>query len=64
LALPAEELSFVPVMASEGDAPSVDSAARPSRVIEVVLGGAVVRVPPEVDSKQLAKVLRAVKSAA
>jgi transposase len=64
LALPAEELSVVPVVASEGDAPSVDSSARPTGVIEVVLGGAVVRVPPEVDGKQLAKVLRAVKSLA
>jgi transposase len=64
LALPAEELSFVPVVASEGAAPRADSAAVPSGVIEVVLGGAVVRVPPEVDGKQLAKVLRAVKSLA
>jgi transposase len=64
LALPAEELSFVPVVASEGDAPRVDSSTRPTGIIEVVLGGAVVRVPPEVDGKQLAKVLRAVKSLA
>jgi transposase len=64
LALPAEALAFVPVVASEGVAPSLDPAAEPGGVIEVVLGGAVVRVPPEVDSKQLTKVLRAVKSLA
>jgi hypothetical protein len=33
-------------------------------MIEIVLGGAVVRVPPEVDGNLLAKVLRAVKVAA
>jgi hypothetical protein len=31
-------------------------------IIEVALGGAIVRVPPEVDGKLLGKVLRAVKS--
>jgi hypothetical protein len=31
-------------------------------IIEVTLGDAIVRVPPEVDGKLLAKVLRAVKS--
>ena len=34
----------------------------PVGMIEVVLGGAIVRVPPEVDGRLLAKVLRAVKS--
>jgi hypothetical protein len=39
-----------------------DTAVAP--VIEVALGGAIVRVPPEVDGRLLAKVLRAVKSVA
>jgi transposase len=57
LALPAAALSFVPVVGAT-DAPP----AAPVGMIEVALGGAVVRVPPEVDGKLLAKVLRAVKS--
>jgi transposase len=60
-ALPAAELSFVPVVGAT-DAPPADTSVAP--VIEVALGGAVVRVPPEVDGKLLAKVLRAVKSLA
>jgi hypothetical protein len=40
----------------------VATAAAPVGMIEVVLGGAIVRVPPEVDGRLLAKVLRAVKS--
>jgi transposase len=63
LALPAEELSFVPVVASEADAPTTTCSAG-STVIEIVLGDAVVRVPAAVDGKLLAKVLRAVKSVA
>jgi transposase len=61
LALPAAELSFVPVVGAT-DAPPADTSVAP--VIEVALGGAIVRVPPEVDGKLLAKVLRAVKSVA
>jgi transposase len=61
LALPAAELSFVPVVGAT-DAPPAETAVAP--VIEVALGGAIVRVPPEVDGKLLAKVLRAVKSLA
>jgi transposase len=62
LVLPAEALAFVPVITDAGDAPppSATSAER----IEVALGGAVVRVPPDVDGKLLAKVLRAVKALA
>ncbi len=60
LALPADELSFVPVVASAADAPAGAPSAVPT-VIEIALGDAVVRVPPEVDGKVLAKVLRAVK---
>ena len=64
LALPAEELSFVPVV-GERSRCADRRVPRPGRaVIEVALGGAVVRVPPEVDGKLLAKVLRAVKSVA
>lgn len=61
LALPAAELSFVPVVGVT-DAPPADTSVAP--VIEVALGGAIVRVPPEVDGRLLAKVLRAVKSVA
>ena len=61
LALPAAELAFVPVVGAT-DAPPVATAAAPVGMIEVVLGGAIVRVPPEVDGRLLAKVLRAVKS--
>ena len=61
LALPAEELSFVPVVGAT-DAPPVVNSAPPAGIIEVVLGGAVVRVPPDVDGRLLAKVLRAVKA--
>jgi transposase len=60
LALPAE-LSFVPVVGAT-DAPPAAPSAVSAGLIEVALGGAVVRVPPEVDGKLLAKVLRAVKS--
>jgi transposase len=59
LALAAAELSFVPVVGAT-DAPPADTSVAP--VIEVALGGAIVRVPPEVDGRLLAKVLRAVKS--
>jgi transposase len=61
LALPAEELSFVPMIAA---APEVEAAAPSEAAIEVALSGAVVRVPPGVDGRLLAKVLRAVKSLA
>jgi transposase len=60
LALPAEELAFVPVVAA-AEAPT--TSARPARLIEIGLGDAVVRVPPEVDGRLLSKVLRAVKAA-
>ena len=61
LALPAAELSFVPVIGAT-DAPPAATSAAPVGMIEVVLGGAMVRVPPEVDGRLLAKVLRALKS--
>ena len=68
LALPAEALSFVPVMATDdmpspGESlPEAPACAGPTAVIEVALGGAVVRVPRGADSKLLAKVLRSVRS--
>ena len=62
LVLPAEELAFVPVVAAAADAPS--ASAPSAGLIEVALGGAVVRVPPDADGKLLAKVLRAVKALA
>jgi hypothetical protein len=44
------------------DAPPAATSAAPVGMIEVALGGALVRVPPEVDGTLLAKVLRAVKA--
>jgi transposase len=64
LVLPAEPLSFVPVVAAAADAPPVASPAAPAGLIEVVLGDAVVRVPPDADGKLLAKVLRVVQALA
>ena len=61
LALPAEELSFVPVVGTL-DALSAETSVAPAGLIEVALGDPVVRVPPKVDGRLLAKVLRAVKS--
>jgi transposase len=61
LALPAPTLSFVPVVGAT-DAPPAATSAAPVGMIEVAFGGAIVRVPAEVDGKLLAKVLRAVKS--
>jgi transposase-like protein len=66
----ADEAAFVPVVAASGlplaggshDEAPVPPCAEPSQMIEVVLGGAVVRVPPAVDGKVLATVLRAVKA--
>ena len=73
LTLPmADEAAFVPVVAAADASSSPDDAidealaslcARSSGMIEIELGGAVVRVPPEVDGRLLAKVLRAVKAA-
>ena len=60
--LPAEELAFVSVVRTAAEAPVVASSAPPVGIIEVALGGAVVRVPPGADAKLLAKVLRAVQS--
>jgi hypothetical protein len=51
----------VPVVGAT-DAPPAETSAAPIGMIEVARGGAIVRVPPEVDGKLLAKVLRAVKS--
>jgi len=62
LVLPAEALSFVPVVAAAADASP--TSATSAGLIEVALGSAVVRVPPAVDGKLLAKVLRAVKAVA
>ena len=64
LVLPAEELAFVPVVADRRRGAARATSAPPAGLIEVALGGAVVRVPPEVDGRLLAKVLRAVKAVA
>jgi hypothetical protein len=50
------------VVGSASDVPPGATSAASVGIIEVALGGAIVRVPPEVDGKLLAKVLRAVKS--
>jgi transposase len=72
LVLPAEALTFVPVIAS-AEAPSptasthgapAETSAAPVGMIEVAFGQAVVRVPPGADAKLLAQVLRAVKALA
>ena len=60
LALPAEELAFVPVVAAAEAPPA---SAKPAGLIEIALGTMIVRVPPEVDGRLLAKVLRAVRAA-
>ena len=62
LVLPTEELAFVPVVGTAAEAPPVANSAPPAGIIEIALGAAVVRVPPEVDRRLLAKVLRAVKA--
>ena len=63
LVLPTEELAFVPVVVrTAAEAPPVANSAPPAGIIEIALGAAVVRVPPEVDRRLLAKVLRAVKA--
>jgi len=72
LALPAEALSFVPVVAAaDMPSPSPSRHEVPAAVaggatgsIEVEIDGAIVRVLPGADSRLLAKVLRAVKSLA
>jgi transposase len=63
LALPAEDLAFVPVVRTAAEAPAAKTSAPPATMIEVALGDVVVRVPPAVDGRLLAKVLRAVKAA-
>ena len=60
LALPAEDLAFVPVVAAAEAPPA---SARPAGLIGIALGTMIVRVPPEVDGRLLAKVLRAVQAA-
>ncbi len=63
LMLPAAELSFVPVVTDAADAPPASTTS--ARLIEVVLGDVLVRVPPDVDGRLLlAKVLRAVQALA
>jgi transposase len=62
----AEAVRFVPVVADAGPgraaAPGPASPAR-AGVIEIELGGVIVRVGARVDERQLARVLRALKAA-
>jgi transposase len=62
LVLPAEGLAFVPVVTDAAAAPPASTTA--AGLIEVVLGDAVVRVPPDADGRLLAKVLRVVQALA
>jgi transposase len=62
----AEPVRFVPVLAEAARGRSVaPSPASPARagVIEIELGGAIVRVGAEVDDAQLVRVLRALRAA-
>ena len=63
---PPEPVRFVPVVAEAGPgraaAPGPDSPAR-TGVIEIELGGAIVRVGAGVDDAQLARVLRVLRAA-
>ena len=65
LVLPAEEeVGFVPVVATAGEATALATTA-PSRPgsVEIELAGTVIRVAPGVDWRHLREVLRAVKAA-
>ena len=59
LALPADAVSFVPVVAASDDEPLAPVS---KERIEVHVGGAMVKVPDDADAKHLSKVLRALKS--
>ena len=61
LALPAEEIGFVPIVA--GEAPVSTNMRSCSDRIEIELGCAVIRVVPGTDWRHLREVLRAVKAA-
>jgi transposase len=63
LALPAEEeVGFVPVITTGGERPLAAASSR-SGVVEIEIGGAVIRVGAGVDTRLLCEVLRAVKAA-
>ena len=59
LVLPADAVSFVPVVATSDDEPLAPVS---KERIEVHVGGAMVTIPDDTDAKHLSKVLRAVKS--
>ena len=62
LVLPAEEdVGFVPVVATGGDARS--SAPSQAGIVEIDVAGTVIRAGPGVDWRHLREVLRAVKAA-
>ena len=60
LALPADVMSFVPVVAMSDDEPLPPVSSK--ECIEVHVGAAVIKVPDDTEPKHLSKVLRAVKS--
>ena len=63
LALPAEEeVGFVPVVTTSGERQSAAPSPR-AGVVEIEIGGAVIRVCARVDTRLLCEVLRAVKAA-
>ena len=65
LVLPAEDLSFVPVVPvvrTAGETPPAETSAPPAATIEVALGEVVVGVAPADDGRRLTNVGRAVDS--
>jgi hypothetical protein len=63
--LPAEEeIGFVPIIATAGEAtPSVTTAVPRTASVEIEVAGTVIRVAAGVDWRHLRDVLRAVKAA-
>jgi len=59
-----EEIEFVPIIATGGEAPpeAPTPSSRPGSIV-IELGGAVLRVTPGTDWRHLRDVLRAVKAA-
>ena len=57
-----EEVGFVPVLSTGGERPS-GAPSSLAGVVEIEIGGAVIRVCAGVDCRLLCEVLRAVKAA-
>jgi transposase len=63
LALPAEEVGFVPVLATAGETAPGTTVPSRAGIVEIEIAGTAVRVAPGVDWRFLRDVLRAVKAA-